>query len=161
MKGDDEINFSSDILDSRDIEERINHLEGEIERIDEESREQWEKSVIASNDGNGPAYPYANFDNVDEFVKHVIENSDERLELKKLTDFRDEVGSGEWPYGLTFINADSFTEYAEQFAEDIGAINRDAAWPLNHINWEAAASDLKQDYSEVEIDGNSFYYLSC
>lgn len=39
-------------------------------------------------------------------------------------------------------------EFAQDYAEGVGAIDRDAKWPMNHIDWEAAASDLMQDYSE-------------
>lgn len=51
-----------------------------------------------------------------------------------------------------------FTEYAEQLADDIGAIDHTAGWPLNHIDWEAAASQLKQDYSEVEFGGTTYLW---
>mgnify|MGYP003412182680 FL=1 len=49
------------------------------------------------------------------------------------------------------------TEYAEELASDIGAIDQDAGWPLSHIDWEGAAEDLKDDYTEVEILGATFY----
>ena len=59
--------------------------------------------------------------------------------------------------------ADSYFEtYAEEFATDIGAVGRDNNdWPLYHIDWKAAAEDLKQDYTEYEIkfDNITFTYL--
>lgn len=46
-------------------------------------------------------------------------------------------------------------EFAEQLAEDIGAVDRNATWPNNHIDWEAAARDLFcGDY--YMIDGHVF-----
>src|SRR5919108_3861575 len=51
--------------------------------------------------------------------------------------------------GVFLIRSDMFQEYAEEFAEDIGAIDPRASWPLCHIDWKAAADDLKQDYTEV------------
>lgn len=81
-------------------------------------------------------------------------------ELKTLTEFRDEVGSGEYKYGITFIADSHFKEYAEQVAEDIGAIDRDAAWPLNYIDWDAAADALKMDYSSITLDDYEFWYRS-
>lgn len=64
----------------------------------------------------------------------------------------------DWEYGVTFIRDSNFEAYAEELAEDIGAISRDAAWPLNRIDWEAAANDLKMDYTSVEIDGEDWWY---
>ena len=60
-------------------------------------------------------------------------------------------------YGETLIPVDEFEEYAQQFAEDIGAIGDDNQWPLYCIDWERAASDLAMDYTEVEYQGESYY----
>jgi hypothetical protein len=42
-------------------------------------------------------------------------------------------------------------------AEDIGAIDRDAGWPLGFIDWDAAAAALKMDYTEVSIRGYDYW----
>jgi antirestriction protein len=47
--------------------------------------------------------------------------------------------------------------YAQDFAEDIGAIDRNAGWPLGCIDWEAAADELKSDYSSIEFDGVTYW----
>jgi antirestriction protein len=39
-------------------------------------------------------------------------------------------------------------DFAQQLAEDIGAINKNAQWPNNCIDWEHAASELMYDYFE-------------
>lgn len=58
----------------------------------------------------------------------------------------------------TLIAESDFEEYAEQLAEDIGAINSDAAWPVRCIDWEQAASELAMDYSSIKYDGTDYYY---
>lgn len=63
---------------------------------------------------------------------------------------------GDWSFGSTLIRESYFTEYAEDFANDIGAVNRNASWPNTHIDWEAAAHALKQDYSEVQFKGETY-----
>ncbi len=113
----DEITNTQDIINSRDVEERITELE-------------------ATTD-------------IDEY---------EQEELTKLRALCEEVNSSEWEFGLGLINADYFTEYAEQIAEDIGAIDPNAVWPLNYIDWEAAAEALKGDYTTVEFDGQEYLY---
>lgn len=78
-------------------------------------------------------------------------------ELLQLIQLRDEIGSP-WNDGVYLISEDNFTEHAEQMAEDIGAIERSASWPCNHIDWNRAAEDLKCDYSTVDYDGETYYY---
>jgi hypothetical protein len=48
-------------------------------------------------------------------------------------------------------------EFAEDMAENIGAINKDVQWPNNCIDWEQAARYLMQDY--FEVDGYYFRNL--
>ena len=57
----------------------------------------------------------------------------------------------------TLIAADYFETYAEQLAEELDLIPSDAAWPVRHIDWEAAATELLTDYNEVEIEGHAYY----
>lgn len=39
-------------------------------------------------------------------------------------------------------------EFAQSFAEEIGAIDGNASWPNNCIDWEMAAEQLMYDYAE-------------
>jgi hypothetical protein len=94
------------------------------------------------------------------FEKDEDFDQEDKDELEKLRAFKDEVNSSEWDFGLTFISENYFEEYAQEFAEDIGAISKDSQWPLNHIDWEAAARELKMDYSTVEYDNETYYYRS-
>lgn len=64
---------------------------------------------------------------------------------------------GDW-YPVTFIADHHFQEYAQELAEDIGAIDKAANWPNNCIDWERAARELQSDYSSVEIDGTTYWY---
>jgi hypothetical protein len=85
-------------------------------------------------------------------------DDDEREELKALKALEKEAGSScDWTYGETLISDDYFEEYAEQLAEDIGAISSDAQWPLMYIDWERASNALKSDYREVDFDGQSYW----
>lgn len=82
---------------------------------------------------------------------------DEAAELKELQEFHEEAtgysGDGD---DYTAIADSYFEEYAQQLAEDIGAIKSDAGWPLMHIDWEAAANALKVDYTEVTLRSTEF-----
>lgn len=81
---------------------------------------------------------------------------DEQDELDRLYALAEEAEAAvgtEWDYGVTLIRDSYFEEYAQELAEDIGAIDRDARWPLNRIDWAAAAEDLKVDYQSIDFDG--------
>jgi antirestriction protein len=69
----------------------------------------------------------------------------------------DEQWEGDW-YPLTLIRESYFQDYAQELAEDIGAVNRDATWPNNCIDWEQAARELRMDYSAITIDGVTYFY---
>lgn len=57
----------------------------------------------------------------------------------------------------TLILDSYFEEYAEDLASDIGAIDRNANWPLNRIDWVAAAEDLQMDYSRLEVGPYTYW----
>ncbi|ALA48187.1 hypothetical protein AU152_gp74 [Mycobacterium phage Phlei] len=69
----------------------------------------------------------------------------------------DHQWDGDW-YPVTLIRDSYFTTYAQELAEDIGAFNSNAPWPLNRIDWSAAADDLKMDYATVDYDGVDYWY---
>jgi hypothetical protein len=86
-------------------------------------------------------------------------DEDEQNELRILRELADEANgyAPDWEFGETLIRESYFEEYAEQLAEDIGAIDRNAGWPLGCIDWEKAADQLKIDYTSVEFDGVTYW----
>ena len=97
---------------------------------------------------------------LDELAEDAIDD-DERAELAELRTLKAETEgyAGDfWFDGVTFIRDSYFEDYARELADDIGAIDVDPKWPANHIDWEAAADELRQDYTECEIRGDSYLY---
>ena len=70
----------------------------------------------------------------------------------------EELGEEDAEAGLYLIHEDNFEDYAQEFAEDIGAIPKDLNWPAYCIDWERAANDLRMDYTSVEYQGVSYLY---
>lgn len=68
----------------------------------------------------------------------------------------DEQWRGDW-YPVTMIRDSYFKVYAMYLAEDIGAIQADAKWPNNCIDWEQAARELRMDYTSVTFDGVDYW----
>lgn len=129
-----EISSSDDIIDSRDV----------IARMD------WLRSFCEDEDGEiltpeTAPEDHANMDEIEEYAK-----------LQALCD-EAEGYSRDWNYGATLINDSYFEDYARELAEDTGAVSRDAQWPLQHIDWQAAADELKGDYSAVDFDGTTYW----
>lgn len=86
-------------------------------------------------------------------------DDDERHELEALRALAEEAAgcAGDWQHGEALIRWSYFKTYAEELAEDIGAIGRDVQWPLGHIDWEAAADELQIDYASVDFDGVEYW----
>lgn len=86
-----------------------------------------------------------------------LANTRQAMTPAEAADKLQEIGDN---YEPTLIRDSYFTTYAEELADDIGAIDRDARWPLNHIDWEAAASELQMDYTSVTLDGIDYWIRS-
>jgi hypothetical protein len=83
----------------------------------------------------------------------------EEQELEELLELESELGctlESADQNGLYFIDEDYFEDHARELAEEVGAINSDLEWPCTHIDWSAAADELRSDYTEVEYDGNNY-----
>lgn len=91
----------------------------------------------------------------EESGQDVEDEKEELAELKALAEQGE--GYGDWAHGETLIRESYFVEYAEQLADDIGAVNRESSWPNNHIDWEAAAAELKIDYMSLDFGGTEYW----
>ena len=65
--------------------------------------------------------------------------------------------AADWEYGGALIRGSYFEKYAQDLAEDVGAIDRDAAWPTSCIDWGQAARELQMDYTCVDFDGVEYW----
>lgn len=104
-----------------------------------------------------------------EAIKDLRELSDEPhdglsdAELKDLAELEtlDTEGSEmfrDWKYGVQLVRDSYFKEYAQQFAEDCGYLERAPdTWPFTCIDWDEAAKELRYDYSSVEFDGVTYW----
>ena len=148
-----EVSNSADVLDSRDIIARIEELE-ELEAAYATAKEAFE--------GLGDDATADDTDEAERALQAAEEGFDEdaQEELKSLRELEEQAEgySGDWRHGATLIRDSYFKTYAQELAEDIGAINRDAAWPNSCIDWEQAADELKADYTAVEF-GDVTYWV--
>jgi hypothetical protein len=142
---DAEFSNADDIIDSRAVIKRIEELAGAFEAagIDPDKL-----------DPPSPGYDAQGLEEDDP----AHDRAEELRNLRKLESAAEDCG--DWRHGETLIRESYFRDYAEEMADDIGAIDKEAKWPLNHIDWDAAAAELKQDYSEVDFDGVTYLLRS-
>jgi hypothetical protein len=116
-----EISNTDDVIDSRDVIERIAALESASTFLD----------------------------------------ADQIAELNALQALAEQgEDCGDWKHGETLIRETYFQEWAQDFAEDIGAVERDVKWPYTCIDWEHAARELKYDYTTIDFDGVDYLIRS-
>lgn len=86
-------------------------------------------------------------------------DEDEEAELTALLALQEEAEpyAADWRHGETLIRDSYFRTYAEELANDIGAINSDQSWPNNCIDWERAARELQVDYTAVDFNGVTYW----
>lgn len=86
-------------------------------------------------------------------------DNQEREELAALVALADEASgcAADWQYGETLIRDSYFKDYAQELAEDIGAIDSNASWPNTCIDWDQAARELQMDYTAVDFDGVTYW----
>lgn len=63
-------------------------------------------------------------------------------------------------YGDVLVRDSYFVDFAQQLAEDTGAVNDNAQWPYTCIDWGEAARELQYDYSSVDFDGETYWVHS-
>lgn len=76
-------------------------------------------------------------------------------ELKKVCE-EGEESSSDWSYGETLIRSDYFTDYIFETLEDCGYIPKDMPWWIV-IDREATAENCKDDYTYINIYGETYY----
>jgi len=146
-----EVSNSEDILDVRDIDERIEELEDErADLVDAIAEDQ--ASVDDAEDSE-------EVEDIQDAVKEHEADLDAwddeyAEELRILRALKAELDGCEDP---TLIRDSYFEDYAQELAEDLGLIPKDNPWPCYCIDWERAASELQTDYSSVEFDGVTYW----
>ena len=123
-----DLDLTADIIDVRDIIARIEELEQE--QPDDDAARDWTGS------------------------QELADLTALMSELEGMGG--DEQWRGDW-YPVTLIRDNYFQTYAQELAEDIGAVKADAQWPHTCIDWEHAARELRYDYSGVDIAGVTYW----
>lgn len=145
---------NSDVIDSRDVIERIEELEGELQAHHEQEVEggltnlDFEEWLDAVRRDSSPAHCH-----------ECNEDVEELQELRRLAE--EASSSSDWEHGEALINEGYFTTYIEDLINDCYEMPKgikSGEWPWRHMamDYEAAAEEAKQDYMEVTFFGHTF-----
>ena len=153
---------TDNVIDSRDVIERIEELGSEREALVADITAAEEDLADASDD---TSVLKEDAEELSELGKKVDEakvlleewDADNGEELAALRSLQDECeGYSDWRHGETLIRDGYFEEYAQDLAEDLG-MDKDQPWPYSCIDWKKAAEELQQDYSLITFDGEDYW----
>jgi hypothetical protein len=139
---------NSGIIDTRDLQERLEELEAKRDAIDEaiEQRDETEADETASPEAFEKA--------VEELEKLEADfDEDEQKELAELESLSEEIS--DWKDGATMIPESEFVDYCMELLEDIGDLPKDLPGYIA-IDWDKTADNLRVDYSEVKYQGTTY-----
>lgn len=124
-----ELDLTADVIDVRDIIERIEELEMSLdgENTDDDTRGDILEEIAA----------------LEEIMEDLKGNGG------------DEQWRGDW-YPVTLIRESHFVDYCQELVFDCYDLK--GIPTFIHIDWELTARELKVDYSEVTIDGVTYFY---
>lgn len=166
------ISFRSS-LDSRDIQEEIdnieslkNDFESDLESLNEELNDLESELYDIENEDD-----YADKQNdIDSKLEEIADKENEiqeceleynrySEELSELESLKEEISDNSdegFKYGIQLIHVNDIDEYLHDMLIDCSYIPKDLpAWI--EIDWQATYNNMKDDYNEIELNGNTFY----
>ena len=154
--------MSQEVFDSRELIERLEELESDRSDLEQELEDRQEAHEAAVKAGDTTAALAAG-EEVQEAADDIAEWDDDNLDELEVLREANEQGENyvpDWTYGETIIDERHFEAYARELAYDIGALRGNEQWPHNHIDWESAASELRHDYTDIDIGGRTYLVRS-
>ena len=159
------ISFNSS-LDSRDIQFDIDNIKG--------LKNSYESILESLNDELNDLKNLEDYNgkqnNIDDKLEEIsnkeleiqeceVEYSRCAEELKELEALKDEVSNNSdegFEYGIQLIHENYIDDYLDELLEDCGYIPKDLPSWIK-IDWQATYDNMKEDYNEIELNGNTFY----
>jgi hypothetical protein len=138
--------MSKEVLDTRDLIERRDELKQDIldSFLDifphyEERTDTFEDILFEEEE-------------IQDWKEHWIQEIEEIEEIDKI---ENSLGS-EFEYGVTLVREDYWEEYVEDLLVEIGYLPKDLPCWIE-IDWSATAYNVRQDYDEVEYQGDNYW----
>lgn len=145
-----ELDNTQDVIDSRDVIDRIAELQELHDAVSEAEAELADmKNATAEEIEEAEAALEAAQDDFDDGLQSEL------AALKTLAE-EAEGYSEDWTYGATLIRDSYFRDYCIDLCEDIGDVPKDLPNYIE-IDWEATARNIQVDYTSVDFDGVTYW----
>ena len=166
------ISFRSS-LDSLDIQKEIDNIEGlkndyesGLETLNDELNDLESELYDIENEED---YVDKQID-IDNKLEEIAEKENEiqdcefeyncySEELEELEALKEEISNNSdegFEYGIQLIHENYIDDLLEDLLEDCDYIPKDLPSWIK-INWQATYDNMKEDYNEIELNGNTFY----
>lgn len=149
------ISNKEDLLDSRDIIDRIEELAKiQIKAFNEQQSIEGDDDLqIDEDDYNDKHFR--------EWLNQGADLEDDRSELIALLALNDECENlSDWKYGETLIHASYWVDYVYDLLRECGDLPKDIPHYIE-IDWDATANNIEQDYMRVDFDGEEYLIRNC
>jgi len=158
------ITNQDDIIDSREIIERIEELEGERQALFDAVEEA--RAAYKYHDSDDTKSTPEWSDLVEARKALADWEGDEELTILKALADEAEPESSDWIHGESLIRRSHFVDYIAEIIHDCYEMPKQmqsGEWPWRHvqINYEDAAQEAEQDYAVVYFDGIEYLIRSC
>ena len=140
-----DIHNGMDIIDSRDVIARLRELADERE-----------SATIAPETVGSHVEEWTAQDGTVLNGEDWTEDQENEYQALHRLDKEASGYAPDWTHGEALIR----DSYFEEYAQHIGAINKDAKWPNDCIDWERTARELQYDYTRVDFDGVDYWVRS-
>ena len=166
------ISFNSS-LDSRDIQKEIDNIEGlkndyesDLESLNDELNEM-ENELYDIENEEGYEDKHCDIDNkleeiaekeneIQECELEYNRYSEELTELEALKEEIENNSDEGFEYGIQLIHENYIDDYLDELLDSCGYLPNDLpSWI--EIDWQATYNNMKGDYNEIELNGNTFY----
>jgi hypothetical protein len=94
-------------------------------------------------------------------LEQELNNSEtEEARKQSIKELKKEAENSGWEHGIFFISDFEWKDYCKDMAIDCGYISRSKEYnPLEDcIDWDKWSDLVKNDYSEIEFEGATYYW---
>lgn len=155
------ITNDDDIIDSRDIIDRIEDLENTLETLND-NIEAAQEAYAYHDSEDTKSTPEWN--DLQEAKKELDDwlASEEAAELEALKALakQGESESSDWIHGEILIHRRYWVDYVAELLADCGDLPKNLS-PWIEIDWEATAGNIEADYVSIDFDGQEYLIRSC
>jgi len=149
------ISNKDDVIDSRDVIERIEELAlTQIQVFNEQQSIEGDDDMCIEEDD----YNNNHFRNWLKEGEGIDIDRDELILLLELQDQCEELS--DWEHGETLVHADYWVDYVYDLLRECGDLPKEIPHYIK-IDWEATANNIEQDYMRVDFGGEEYLIRNC